>query len=81
MDKQITIKLTTNQLIFLAEHLVSSPLRHNELINIYCEGICDSEEHVADQYNYHKTMLLELADIPQIKAVEEALHAWIDTIK
>ena len=81
MDEPITIKLTFNQLTFLADHLVSAPLRHNELIDIYCKGICESAEHVSDQYDYHKDMLLELADIPQIKAVDEARRAWLETIK
>ena len=47
----------------------------------FFHGICESAEHVTDQYDYHKTMLHELADIQQIKAVDEARRAWLETIK
>jgi hypothetical protein len=81
MDGKVTVTLSIEQLIFIADHLVSMPLRHEALIKVYCQGICDNKQHLKEQITYHKRMLEEISEIREVKAVDQARCAWIDSIR
>jgi hypothetical protein len=81
MDKTVTVTLSVEQLIFIADHLVSMPLRNEGLIKIYCQGICESKLHLKAQIGFHKRMLEEISEIKEVKAIDQARCAWIKSIK
>jgi hypothetical protein len=81
MNERLAVSFTLKQLLFLADHLISNQLRHSELIDICCSSTCESAEHIAEQRDFYKNMLIELSEIPQIKAIDDARIAWIKSIR
>ena len=79
--KTHNLKLTTEQLIFVASDLIGAQLRDHSLIEHYCDTICETDEEVSEQKEWHIKMLRELQEAGAIHkcnaAIEQALQPFL----
>ena len=79
--KTHNLELTTEQLIFLASDLIGAQLRDRSLVEHYCDTICETDEELCEQKEWHIKMLHELQEASAIQkcnaAIEQALQAFL----
>ena len=76
--KTHTIELSTEQLVFVAEHLIRAQLRDASLIEDYCSTICETKKELAEQKRWHTKMLCEIEETATIQKYRKALDQAFD---